>query len=73
MFLSGFCTDLLWALYIRRVSERRRLAAASLSTAIGVMSVVWVFGIEKDVFNALFWLAGLFSGTYAALTIEDKK
>ena len=73
MFVSAFFLDILWALYIRRVAQRKKVSAATLSTLIGTLSTVWIFGIQKDILNSVFWLAGLFSGTYVGLLIEERR
>src|SRR5579872_7447380 len=61
MFFGAFALDIVWALYIQRVAERKKISAAMYSTLTGALSTIWVFGIQKDLINSIFWLAGLFA------------
>lgn len=71
MFFSGFLADLLWALYIRKIAAKARLSAAIYAVLIGVFSVVFFEGMMQGSFFALFWLFGLFLGTYSSVDFEE--
>lgn len=70
LFLSGVVTDLLWALYILKIAERKRLPAALYSVAIGACSLFWLESMLYSVWIMPAWLLGLFIGTYFSEKIE---
>lgn len=70
LFLTGCITDIIWALYIRNVSENDKLKAAIYSVGTGICTIIFVEGILHGIFYSIFWLIGLFIGTYYSNSIE---
>ena len=71
MFLIGFCTDIIWVLYIQNVADKKRVAAANYSVMTGICGILWVEGLLSNVYLMVFWLAGMWIGTYFADQIES--
>jgi len=70
LFLAGVLTDVTWALYIQALADRRRLPAALYSVGTGIVTIVFVEGMLHDPILSIFWLIGLFFGTYHVSNIE---
>jgi hypothetical protein len=70
LFTSGVVTDVLWALYIKYISEGKLLIGAFFSTSTGVCTIIFVEGLLNSKLSMIFWLAGLFIGTWQAKKIE---
>ena len=70
-FLAGFVLDVFWALYIQANSDRARLRAALYSVCIGLSQGVFVKSVQEDAATLVFWLCGLFIGTYYANEVEQ--
>lgn len=71
LFLSGVMTDVVYALYVMSLAERKRLPAANYSTMSGVLSIILVEGTLHVPYLLPFWLMGLWVGTYYAAAIES--
>jgi hypothetical protein len=71
LFLIGCVTDIIWVLYITNVSEKHRVKAATYSVLTGICGFVWLEGMMADKFLVIFWLCGLWVGTYYAEMIES--
>src|SRR5574343_354485 len=71
VFLSGFFTDLFYALYINYLEKNRKLAAANTSILIGLCSVIFVLEIQKSNVYIVLWLTGLWLGTYVSQLITQ--
>ena len=71
LFLAGIVTDVTWALYIQALADRKRLPAALYSVGTGVVSIVFVEGMIHDPVLSVFWLVGLFFGTFYASSIQQ--
>jgi len=70
LFISGVVSDLLWALYIKKIAEKKKLQASIYSVLIGLAGIVMIDAIAKDLRVAPVWLASLFIGTYIAVDSE---
>ena len=70
IFLVGFLTDGIWVLYITKVNEKKKLQAANYSAIIGLSSFLWLEGMLQSKILVVFWLFGLWLGTYFAYEIE---
>jgi len=86
LLLSGIITDFTWAMYIQKLAEykipsvedkenpkRRKLIlreAAFWSSGTGLCTVFLIEGIIVNFYVSLFWLVGLWIGTYYSNTIE---
>ena len=71
LFLVGCFTDIIWVLYITNVSEKKRAKAATYSVLTGICGFAWLEGMMADKFLVIFWLCGLWIGTYFASSIES--
>lgn len=71
IFLSGFIIDIFWTLYIKSVSENKKLSAAIYSTLQGLCQTFFIFSFVNDFYYAIPWLTGLFSGTYCSFYVND--
>jgi len=71
LFLTGVFTDIVWALYIRKVAEGKKLQGAFYSVATGIFAAVIIKGIIINSWPIFPWLFGLFVGTYFAIDVED--
>jgi uncharacterized membrane protein len=69
--VSGFVTDIIWALYIRKVNEKKKLQAALYSVGTGICTVVFVEGLLISFWLTFPWLVGLFCGTYFSDDVEQ--
>ena len=70
LFIAGFLTDVTWVFYIRYVSAKKRFAAAWWSVGTGICTLVFVEGVVGNVVLGIFWLTGLWFGTYFSDDIE---
>jgi len=71
MFLTGFVTDVTWALYIKYVGGGNKLKGAFYSVGTGICTVVFVEGTIVSIWLTPFWLIGLFLGTYYSNEVEE--
>jgi hypothetical protein len=70
LLVSGFITDIVWALYIRKVSENKRLQASFLSVGTGICTIIFVKGLLTNFWLTFPWLVGLFFGTFYSNNLE---
>lgn len=66
-FLAGFLLDFGWATYMRAVADGREWRAASVSAAIGGLSVLGMVSVVRNGWTFFPYMAGLFIGTLAAM------
>jgi len=71
LFVSGVVSDLLWALYIKKIAEKKKLHAGIDSVLIELAGIAMIDAIAKDLRVAPVRLAGLFIGTYIAVDSDD--
>ena len=71
MFLIACFTDVIWVLYIQRVAEKRKFAAANYSIITCICGIIWIEGLLSNIWLMIFWLAGMWVGTYFADEIES--
>jgi hypothetical protein len=71
LFLSGFITDVIWVFYIKYVSEGKLFIGAFFSVATGICTIIFVEGLINSKISMLFWLAGLFLGTWQAQKFKE--
>jgi hypothetical protein len=71
LFFVGCLTDTIWVLYITNVTNKNRLKAANYSVLTGICGFAWLEGMMADKILVVFWLVGLWCGTYFAEQIES--
>ena len=71
-FLSGFAIDVVWALYIKKVAESKRIQASLASVGTGICGVMVIETVVHNVYFAVFYWIGLFCGTYFYLSMEKR-
>jgi len=64
MFLGGIVTDLVWTPYIRKLADKQYFQAAFWSVGTGICSLVLFQGFLVYKLTCVFWLFGLFIGTW---------
>lgn len=72
VFATAFVTNILWALYIKKMSKGHYFAGAVYSAFMGVLFLIVVRATVKD--NILYdvaYITGLFFGTWWAHGIEE--
>ena len=70
MLILGFITDAIWALYIRKVAEKKKLISAICSVIIVTLGYIGIGAFIISYWLALFDLIGVFFGTYYSNDIE---
>jgi len=70
LFISGVLTDIIWALYIQKLAEKKNFQGALYSVGTGICTVIFVEGLLYSLWIMPFWLFGLFIGTYYSNRIE---
>jgi len=71
MFASGVVTDVIWAMYITKLSEHKHLQAAIYSVGTGLVTIIFIEGMITNLYLTIPWLCGLFVGTFYSDTIES--
>jgi hypothetical protein len=71
LFVSGVVTDIIWALYVKYLSTERLNKAAWYAVGTGVCSIIFVEGIIHSIYSTIFWLIGLYIGTYYSKRVEQ--
>lgn len=49
LFLSGVVSDLLWAMYIKIIAEKKKLQSSVYSVLIGLTGIVMTDATGKDI------------------------
>lgn len=70
LFVIGFVVDVLWAVYIRNVSNDNKLTASTYSVLLGITSIIYIKLIVDTWIGGIFYLIGLYFGTYYSAQIE---
>jgi len=70
MFVLGFITDAVWALYIRKVAQKKKLISAIYSVIIVLLGYIGIGAFIISYWLALFDLIGVFLGTYYSDNVE---
>ena len=70
MFILGFITDAVWALYIRKVNEKNKLISAIYSVIIVLLGYLSIGAFLINYWLLIFDLIGVFLGTYYSTEIE---
>ena len=71
LFCAGVVQDTIWALYIIHTGLKHKLSSAFYSVGTGLGSLVMVTGMMEDSkWLMIFWLLGLWLGTYYSEVIE---
>ena len=72
VFLFGVVIDVLWALYILAVAEKRRLVASIMSMAMAAPAILGFLEIVES--NSLLfpYLLGLGCGTFIGMWFHEK-
>jgi hypothetical protein len=73
VFLSAVGLDALWALYIRRSSQGKALAAASCAAVLLGLGAFNAISYLEDHWMLLPAMSGAFIGTYATLVWERRR
>lgn len=73
LFLSGFIIDIIWALYIKAISDDKYLFAAIYSVGTGLCSLFMIHEFIENIYNGMPYLLGLFGGTYSIKYLKLKK
>ena len=71
IFFAGFLTDGIWFLYITKTSEKKKFQAATYSVLTGITAFIWLEGMMQNKLLIIFWLCGLWVGTYYADKTEN--
>ena len=66
MFIVGIITDLIWTPYIRKLSDKEYFQAGFWSVGTGICTLLFLEGFLVYKLTCIFWLAGLFVGTWKA-------
>lgn len=73
VFAVTTLSDVFWAIYIRRVSERKMLAAASISSLIVLFAGFAAIEYVGNNWYLIPAMLGAFVGTFFTLKIDGKK
>ena len=71
MFLVGVVTDLIWTIYIRRLADKEYFQAGFWSMGTGICALLLFQGFLVYKITCIFWLVGLFVGTWKAHILID--
>jgi hypothetical protein len=71
MFLAGIVTDLIWTVYIRKLSDKDYFQAGFWSVGTGICTLLLIEGFLVYKLTCIFWLMGLFVGTWKATHLID--
>jgi len=71
LFVAGFLTDVIWALYIRKIANKNKLQGALYSVGTGICAIIFVEGLLTNIYLMIPWLIGLFFGSYFSDNIEQ--
>ena len=71
LFLSGFIVDIVWAFYVRAISENKKMLSSTYSVCIGICSLLFLNITIEHMMLSPIWLIGLFFGTYFSKDIEQ--
>jgi hypothetical protein len=65
LFLSGFIIDIIWALYIKTISNNKYFLASIYSVGTGICAMYFTYeiAVTKDLLTGIPYLIGLFFGT----------
>jgi hypothetical protein len=64
MFSVAFFSNVLFALYVVKLVDKKKMAASLYSTAQSFCTVIFVLGVVSNAFYAVAFLLGVFVGTY---------
>ena len=73
MFIVGAVTDLIWTPYIRALADKKYFQAGLWSMGTGVCALLLFQGFLVYKATCVFWLLGLFIGTWQAGKILDRR
>lgn len=71
LFIAGFLTDFTWVFYVRYVNAKKRFLAAWWSVGTGICTLIFVETVVGNFYGGLFWLTGLWFGTFFSDNIES--
>jgi len=71
IFFAAVAGDIFWALYIKKISQHRRLQGANYAALVGFCFLISLSIIINSFWYGIIYLIGLWVGTYWHQQLED--